>query len=235
MFYDTPHLFFNTRFANNPPWGAQITLDQSRRRLRRSVSRPIRAAIRSRRSTPAGRRSRSRRSASTSTRRSTREPTSLQQWNVSAQRQIGDWLADRELSRQPLEPPVARDRAELRGLRARARRPATTNQRRVARAAEPGRRGSSTAPSASSTTPAAPTTTACCCRLQRRLKSSLSVLSNYTLSKCMSDPATTEITGPTIVDPTNPDLDYSYCDVGPPPRRQRLARGADARRSRTTR
>ena len=25
-FYDTPHLFFNTRFANNPPWGAQITL-----------------------------------------------------------------------------------------------------------------------------------------------------------------------------------------------------------------
>ena len=47
---------------------------------------------------------------------------------------------------------------------------------------------------------------------QRRLKNNLSVLSNYTLSKCMSDPATTEITGPTIVDPTNPDLDYSYCD-----------------------
>jgi hypothetical protein len=28
----------------------------------------------------------------------------------------------------------------------------------------------------------------------------------------MSDPATTEITGPTITDPTNPGLDYSYCD-----------------------
>jgi hypothetical protein len=27
----------------------------------------------------------------------------------------------------------------------------------------------------------------------------------------MSDPATTEITGPTIVNPANPDLDYSYC------------------------
>ena len=24
-------------------------------------------------------------------------------------------------------------------------------------------------------------------------------------------PATTEITGPTIVNPANPDLDYSYC------------------------
>ena len=46
---------------------------------------------------------------------------------------------------------------------------------------------------------------------QRRLKNGLSVLTNYTLSKCMSDPATTEITGPTIVDPNNPDLDYCYC------------------------
>jgi hypothetical protein len=27
----------------------------------------------------------------------------------------------------------------------------------------------------------------------------------------MSDPATTEITGPTIVNPNDPDLDYSYC------------------------
>ena len=47
--------------------------------------------------------------------------------------------------------------------------------------------------------------------LQRRLKNNLSVLSNWTISKCMSDPATTEITGPTIVNPANPDLDYSYC------------------------
>lgn len=26
LLYDTPHLFFNTRFANSPPWGAQLTL-----------------------------------------------------------------------------------------------------------------------------------------------------------------------------------------------------------------
>ena len=39
VFYDTPHLFFNTRFANNPPWGAQITISEPARRLRRSVSR----------------------------------------------------------------------------------------------------------------------------------------------------------------------------------------------------
>ena len=47
---------------------------------------------------------------------------------------------------------------------------------------------------------------------QRRLKGGLSALTNYTLSKCMSDPATTELTGPTITDPTNPALDYWYCD-----------------------
>jgi hypothetical protein len=47
--------------------------------------------------------------------------------------------------------------------------------------------------------------------LQRRLQNGWSVLANYTLSKCMTDPATTELTGPTVVDPDNPDADYSYC------------------------
>jgi hypothetical protein len=48
---------------------------------------------------------------------------------------------------------------------------------------------------------------------QKRLRGGFSALANYTLSKCMSDPATTELTGPTITDPTNPNLDYSYCDA----------------------
>jgi len=38
-----------------------------------------------------------------------------------------------------------------------------------------------------------------------------SILTNYTLSKCMSDPATTEITGATIMNPADPGADYSYC------------------------
>jgi hypothetical protein len=46
---------------------------------------------------------------------------------------------------------------------------------------------------------------------QRRLSGGMSLLTNWTLSKCMSDPATTEITGPTITNPDDPDLDYSYC------------------------
>ena len=46
---------------------------------------------------------------------------------------------------------------------------------------------------------------------QRRFGDGFSALSNWTISRCISDPATTEITGPTIVDPANPDLDYTYC------------------------
>ena len=45
----------------------------------------------------------------------------------------------------------------------------------------------------------------------QRRSTSLSLSGNYTLSRCMTDPATTELTGPTTVDPNNPDLDYSYC------------------------
>ena len=71
MFLDTPHLFFNTRFSNNPPWGAQLTITNPPGGFSRSLPAGTRAAIRSRRSTPIGRRPPSRRSASTSTRRST--------------------------------------------------------------------------------------------------------------------------------------------------------------------
>ena len=125
MFYDTPHLFFNTRFANNPPWGAQITLpnpaggfadpylDLSRRQPvpgadhRTGQTQPFPAFgvyVNAPLDT---------------------EPTSLQQWNVSVQRQFGDWLLPAQLPRQPLEPPVARHRAELRRSSRPARRPAT--------------------------------------------------------------------------------------------------------------
>ena len=115
-----------------------------------------------------------------------------------------------QLPGQPLEPPLASARAEPRRLRSRRdHRQHQPAARPVP--AEPRSRASSTGPSPSSTTPAGATTTRLFLQVQRRLKNNLSVLSNWTLSKCMSDPATTEITGPTVVDPNNPDLDYSYC------------------------
>ena len=92
VFYDTPHLFFNTRFANNPPWGAQITIPNppggfADPYLGYPGGNPFPAlntgwatqpfpAFGVYVNTPLH-----------------LEPTSLQQWNVSVQRQVGDWLA----------------------------------------------------------------------------------------------------------------------------------------------
>jgi hypothetical protein len=208
VFYDTPHLFFNTRFANNPPWGAQITISNppggfADPYLGYPGGNPFPAlntgwatqafpAFGVYVNTPLN-----------------LEPTTLQQWNLSVQRQVGDWLVaasylgnhSSHLWRATeLNPAVFGPGAST----------ANTNARRVLELAnvvqgqfygtigqldDTGRANYS----------------AMLLSLQRRLKNNLSVLSNYTLSKCMSDPATTEITGPTIVNPANPDLDYSYC------------------------
>ena len=119
-FYDTPHLFFNTRFANNPPWGAQITLTSpaggfANPYLTYPGGNPFPALATGWQNQPfptAG--------VYVNAPLDT-QPTSLQQWNVGAQRQVGGLAADRQLSRQPFEPPVAGDGVELRRLSRRAR------------------------------------------------------------------------------------------------------------------
>ena len=92
VFYDTPHLFFNTRFANNPPWGAQITLTNppggsADPYLGYPGGNPFPALdhrLAERQPFPAA-------GVYVNAPLDT-DPTSLQQWNVSAQRQFGDWL-----------------------------------------------------------------------------------------------------------------------------------------------
>jgi len=208
IFYDTPHLFFNTRFANNPPWGAQITLSnppggfadpyqgypggnpfpglntdwatQSFPAFGVYVNTPLHT-----------------------------EPTSLQQWNVSVQREVGDWMVagsylgnhSSHLWRATeLNPAVYGPGATI----------ANTPARRVLALANPVQ-GQFYGTIGQLDDTGRANYAALLLSLQRRLKNNLSVLSNWTISKCMSDPATTEITGPTIVNPADPNLDYSYC------------------------
>jgi len=208
VFYDTPHLFFNTRFANNPPWGAQITITNpaggfTDPYLGYPGGNPFPALNTDWKSaafpafgvyvnTPLHLR-----------------PTQLQQWNVSVQKQLNDWLLAASY--------LGTHSAHL--WRATELNPAVfgpgattgnTNQRRVLYLANPAQ-GQYYGTIGQVDDTGRGNYSGLLLSAQRRLKSGLSVLSNWTISKCMSDPATTEITGPTIVDPNNPDLDYAYC------------------------
>jgi hypothetical protein len=208
VFYDTAHLFFNTRFANNPPWGAQITIPNpaggfADPYLGYPGGNPFPALNEGWRTaafpafgvyvnTPIK-----------------MEPTQLQQWNVSVQRQMGDWLAsvsylgNRSIHlwrATELNPAVFGPGATTGNI----------NQRRVLFLKNP-TQGQFYGTIGQVDDTGRGSYNAVLMSLQRRLKNGFSVLGNWTISKCMSDPATTEITGPTIVNPADPDLDYSYC------------------------
>ncbi len=47
--------------------------------------------------------------------------------------------------------------------------------------------------------------------VNRRLTKNFSGFANWTWSHCLSDPPTTELTGPTFMNPANPRADYSNC------------------------
>jgi hypothetical protein len=208
VFFDTPHLFFNTRFANNPPWGAQIT-----------ISNPVGGWADPYLGYPGGNPFPA---LNTDWAKAAFpafgvyvnapldiQPTALHQWNVSAQRQFGDWmlsatyLGNRSVHlwrATELNPAVFVAGATT----------GNTNQRRVLIRKNP-TEGQAYGTIGHVDDSGKGMYHGMLLSAQRRLKSNLSVLTNWTLSRCMSDPATTEITGPTIVDPNNPDLDYAYC------------------------
>ena len=207
-FYDAPHLFFNTRFANNPPWGAQITIPNpvggwADPYLNYPGGNPFPAlsdnwqtaafpAFGVYVNTPIN-----------------MEPTLLHQWNISAQRQFGEYLVSASYlgnhtshlwRATELNPAVFVAGATTGNI----------NQRRVLIRENPVE-GQFYGTIGEVDDSGRANYNGLLLSVQRRLRNGLSILSNYTLSKCMADPATTEITGPTIVDPSNPDLDYSYC------------------------
>jgi outer membrane receptor protein involved in Fe transport len=208
IFYDAPHLFFNTRFANNPPWGAQITLTNpvggfSDPYLNYPGGNPF-PALNTDWATvafPAF-------GVYVNTPLHT-EPTALQQWNVSVQKQVQQWLfAGSYLGNHSshlwrateLNPAVFGPGATT----------GNTNQRRVLILANPVE-GQKYGTIGQLDDTGRANYQGLLLSAQRRFGDGFSVLSNWTVSRCMSDPATTEITGPTIVDPANPDLDYAYC------------------------
>ncbi len=209
IFYDTPHLFFNTRFANNPPWGAQITLANPAGGLTNPYQTypggnpfPGLAKISTDSFFP---------QAGVYVNAPLKiKPTYLQQWNLSVQRQVGEWLFSGSYlgnssihlwTGRELNPAVFSTGATL----------GNTNARRVltlqnaAQGAFYGTIGQIDDGGTASYN-------GMLLSVQRRLTNNFSVLANWTLSHCISDPATTEITGPTYVNPNNRRADRANCD-----------------------
>jgi hypothetical protein len=208
IFYDTPHLFFGTRYSNSPPWGAQISLTNPAGGLTDPwlgypggnpfptlrtewassafpfygvyVSAPLDL-----------------------------KNTRLQQWNVSVQKGFGDFLfaasylgnqGDYAWRANEYNPAVYGPGATT----------GNTNQRRVLYTANQAQgQYYSTIGMIDDTGQSA--YNGLLLSAQKRMSNNWSVLTNYTWSRCKSDPITTEITGATTMNPWNPDLDYSYC------------------------
>ena len=208
VFYDTPHLFFGTRYSNSPPWGAQI-----------SLTNPVGGLTDPWLTYPGGSPFPALRTewatsefplngvyvSSPVDLRNTR----LQQWNVSVQKGFGDYLfAVNYLGSKGAH-----------AWRANEYNPAvyvpgattgTTNARRVLINANPAQgKYYSTIGMIDDT--GRSSFSGLLLSAQKRMSGNWSILTNYTWSKCMSDPVTTEITGATTMNPWNPDLDYSYC------------------------
>lgn len=208
IFYDTPHLFFGTRYSNSPPWGAQISLSNpagglSDPWLTYPGGSPF-PAIRTEWPTSsfplAG--------VYVSAPRDLKN-TRLQQWNFSVQKGWGDFLVaasylgnkgSRAWRAIEQNPAIFGPGASTRN----------TNARRVLVQADPDQ-GAYYATLGTIDDTGRMAYDGLLLSAQKRMSGNWSVMTNYTLSKCMSDPLTTEITGATTMNPWNPDLDYSYC------------------------
>ncbi|MFB3855093.1 MAG: carboxypeptidase regulatory-like domain-containing protein [Vicinamibacterales bacterium] len=207
MFYDTPHLFFNTRFSNNPPWGAQISLGATSLEDPWSVyagGNPFPALRQGWReaafplygvyvTTPLD-----------------LHNTRLQQWNFSIQKGFGDLLFAASYlgnkGKYVWRAYEANPAVYIEG----ASTIANTNTRRLLYLQNK-TEGQYYSTIGTTDDTGRSMYHGLLLSAQKRMSNNWSILTNYTLSKCMSDPATTEITGATTMNPWNKDLDYSYC------------------------
>jgi len=226
LLYDTPHMFFYTRVGNNPPWGATLT----RAGGPFPLSNPWQGY-------PGG----DPYVQSTGTAKSlgffpqsgvyaVSDPNlknpQVNTWNLSIQRQVGTWLlsgsyqgnhtahlwSSRELNLDQYIP--GNCSAGQYGLTAAgpcsSTSAANTAARRLLTLLNPAA-GPAYSTIAYLDAGATSSYNAMLLSAQHRLSNNFSVLANWTYSHCLSDPSTTELTGPSYVDPNNRSADRSSC------------------------
>ncbi len=226
LLYDTPHLFFYTRVSNNPPWGATLT----RAGGPFPLSNPWAGY-------PGG----DPYVQNTSTGKSfgffptggvyaVSDPNlkspQVNTWNLSIQRQFGKWLlsgsylgnhtahlwSSRELNPQVYIP--GNCVAGQYGLTApgpcSSTSAANTAARRVLTIDNP-TWGPWYSTIAYLDAGATSSYNGMILSAQHRMSDHFSMLANWTYSHCLADPSTTELTGPSYVDPNNRNADRSNC------------------------
>jgi hypothetical protein len=207
IFYDTPQLFFYTRFANNPPWGAQISQtivnftnpwatyqggDPFPGLYTVSKNMPFPAA-----------------GVYVNMPLHTNPPY-VQQWNLSVQRQVGSNLllaanyfgnsTTHMWTALEANPALAVPGATL----------ATENQHRVLYLQNP-TQGAAYSTIGQVDDGGKADYHGLLLTAQRRMSNNFSLLTNFTWSHCISDPETTELTGPSYVNPASRRMDRSNC------------------------
>jgi hypothetical protein len=203
IFYDTPQLFFFTRVANNPPWGAQV-----------SLTNPPGGFTDPYKGQPGGNPfpggSFFPLAGVFVTAPLHMNAMYLQQWNLSFQRQVGSnlmlsatYLGNKGVhfyTATELNPAVYGPGATL----------ANTNARRVLNQINPSE-GQYYSTIGALDDGGIESYNGLLLSAQRRLANNFSILANYTWSHCLSDPETTELTGPTYLNPANRAADRSNC------------------------
>jgi hypothetical protein len=226
LLYDTPHLFFYTRVSNNPPWGATLTRTGGPFPLSNPwAGYPGGDPYKQNTGT-----AKSYGFFPTSGVYAVSDPNlgspQINTWNLSVQRQVGAWLlsgsylgnhtahlwSSRELNPQVFIP--GNCTAGQYGLTSAGPCSNTSANNTAAR-----RKltllnptwGPSYSTIAYLDAGATSSYNGMILSAQHRMANHFSVLANWTYSHCLADPSTTELTGPSYVDPDNRSADRSNC------------------------
>jgi hypothetical protein len=207
IFYDSPQLFYYTRFANNPPWGAQISLPLTTFANPWSTyagGDPFPGLYTVSKNMPfplAG--------VYVNMPLETKPPY-VQQWNLSLQKQVGASLlltasyfgntTTHLWTGVEANPALPVPGATL----------GTENQHRVLYLQNPAQ-GQYFSTIGQVDDGGKSSYNGLLVSAQRRMSNNFSALTNFTWSHCIGDPETTELTGPSYINPNSRQMDRGNC------------------------
>ena len=226
LLYDTPHMFFYTRVSNNPPWGATLTRTGGPFPLSNPWAGYPGGDPYIQNTTTGKSFGFFPQSGVYAVSDTNLGSPQVNTWNLSVQRQVGKWLisgsylgnhtahlwSSRELNPQVYIPGncVAGQYGLTAAGPCSSTAAANTAARRKLTLLNP-TWGPWYSTIAYLDAGATSSYNGMILSAQHRMSSNFSILANWTYSHCLADPSTTELTGPSYVDPDNRSADRSNC------------------------